>query len=254
MNPQMLLDQFLGPQTGAATGEKLRSATSVLSAQGAKGAVGGLAAGGLLGLLVGSKKARKAIGGFAGGAVGYGGAAALGALAHRAYQKWQDQKEQASPGAPNGGDQSETRHAAHGLSDPPSGSQFAPLMAAASDGGPFALALIRAMISAGNDDGHISQEESKSIVSHVSSLPLDANDKAFVLDALMNPSTLADIAELATDAEQATEIYLVSRMAIDPDHPAERAYLDDLARRLALPSELVTEIESQATARVPMAA
>ena len=110
------------------------------------------------------------------------------------------------------------------------------------------------MIAAANADGHISQDERKSIVSHLSSLPLDADDKAFVLDALMSPSTPEEIAGLATDIEQATEIYLVSRMAVDPDLPEERAYLDELAGRMALPSQLVAEIERQATASASLAA
>ena len=46
--------------------------------------------------------------------------------------------------------------------------------------------------------------------------------------------------------EQAAEIYLASRLAIDPDHPAEHAYLDALASRLSLPAELVAHLESQA--------
>ena len=121
MNPQKLLEQFLGPnvlgglggqqQGGSvpATRESQGSAparggigeliSGVLGgggqpAQGGGslggfsmpgGSLGGFAAGGLLGVLLGQKKIRN----MAGGLLGYGGAAALGALAHRAYQNWQ---------------------------------------------------------------------------------------------------------------------------------------------------------------------
>ncbi|MEM7045947.1 MAG: DUF533 domain-containing protein, partial [Pseudomonadota bacterium] len=78
--------------------------------------------------------------------------------------------------------------------------------------------------------------------------PLDAEDKAFIFDALSSPPSLQDIAGLAKGQEQAAELYLVSRVAIDPDHPAERAYLETLASRLSLPADLVGHLESQVTA------
>jgi len=255
MNPQTLLGQFLGPDTRAAAGDTLKSATSALSSPNAKVALGGVAAGGLLGLLVGSKKARKTAGKLAGGVVGYGGAAALGALAHRAYQNWQDQKAQPAPAQPG--------HAAHdpqpsaaqpASAPPPMPSQFDPTVIAGADGRPFALTLVRAMIAAANADGHIDAEERETILAHLATLQLDDEDKAFVFEALMSPSTVGEVAGLANGAEQATEIYLVSRMAIDPDDPAERHYLDDLARHLALPPDLVTELETQVKAQEPIAA
>ncbi len=275
MNPQSLLEQFLGPQSGAAANDKLRSATGALSGSSGKAALGGLAAGGLLGLLMGSKKTRKKVGKLAGGVVGYGGAAALGALAHSAYRKWQDQKaETASAGAahPAPGHAAPAQRAPASAPPPqssyvggPSAApalatpaadevRFAPSAAVGRDGRPFELALVRAMISAANADGHLCEEERKTIFSHMSSLNLDADDKSFVFEALMSPSSLEEIAGLADGVEQATEIYLVSRMAIDVDDPAERVYLDTLAQRLALPPELVAELEKQVTAQTTVAA
>ena len=256
MNPQTLLGQFLGPDTRAAAGDKLQSATTALSNPSAKVALGGVAAGGLLGLLVGSKKARKTAGKLAGGVVGYGGAAALGALAHRAYQKWQDQKAQAAPAGTGHAAQhpAASRAPATIAPTPPIAGRFDPETIVGADGRPFALTLVRAMIAAANADGHIDAEERKTILSHLGSLQLGVEERAFVFEALMNPSSVGEIADLANGAEQATEIYLVSRMAIDPDDPAERKYLDDLARHLALPADLVTELETQAIAQDPLAA
>jgi uncharacterized membrane protein YebE (DUF533 family) len=255
MNPQALLDQFLGSQTTAAAGEKLRSASKGLSSPNTKVALGGVAAGGLLGLLLGNKKARKKAGKLAGGVVGYGGAAALGALAHRAYQNWQDQKSQPVQAAP-----AQSPHTPSPPAPPPAGTlppvepRFDPTANVGADGRPFALTLVRAMIAAANADGHICEDERKAILSHLSDLQLDADDKSFVFEALMTPSTLDQIADLANGPEQATEVYLVSRMAIDPDDPAEKTYLDSLARRLALPPELVAELESQVKAQISIAA
>ena len=245
MNPQSLLDQFLGPDAAQRAGGAMESAKGKLANSGMTGVAGGLAAGGLLGLLLGNKKARKKVGKFAGGAVAYGGAAALGALAYRAYQNWQSgqQAPQAGPqGAPQGAPQPAPEQ-------PPAGSRFLPATAPAKDGKPFELALVLAMIGAANADGHIGPDEQRLIFDRVGELPLDAEDKAFVFDALGKPPSLQDIADLAEGPEQAAELYLASRLAIDVDHPMEQAYLEGLAHRLSLPAELVAHLESQVAAQ-----
>ena len=104
------------------------------------------------------------------------------------------------------------------------------------------------MIAAANADGHIGPDEQRVIFDQVGQLPLDAEDKAFVFDALAKPPSLQDIADLADGPEQAAELYLASRLAIDPDHPMEQAYLEGLANRLSLPPELVSQLEDQAAA------
>ncbi|MEO9903356.1 tellurite resistance TerB family protein [Nisaea sp.] len=206
--------------------------------------VGGLAAGGLLGVLLGNKKARKNVGKFAGGVVGYGGAAALGALAFRAYQNWQDGKSAQTPvtAAPNPGSSGSVPT----LPPPaPVGSKFDPAAAPAADGRSFELALVLAMIGAANADGHIDAEEQKLIFERVGATELEASEKGFVFDALAKPPSLQEVADFADGPEQGAEIYLASRLAIDPDHPMEQAYMEALAARLSLPAELVAHLESQ---------
>jgi uncharacterized membrane protein YebE (DUF533 family) len=44
--------------------------------------------------------------------------------------------------------------------------------------------------------------------------------------------------------EQGAELYLAARLAIDPDEPSERAYLDALAERLGLPAELRANLDA----------
>ena len=193
------------------------------------GALGGFAAGSLLGVLLGQKKVRK----MAGGAVGYGGAAALGALAYRAYQNWQ------------AGQQASQAPAAKVADAPQEGSRFAPVKGA--DGKPFALALIRSMIAAANADGHIGADEQKQIFEAASRAGLDAEDKAFIFDALQNPSSPAQIAALASGQEQAAELYLAARIAIDPDQPQEKAFLQNLSQSLAMPAALVAHLDAQVT-------
>ena len=251
MNPQGLLEQFLGPNTmqhntmqpdtmqnvGQSAGGALQTAKEKVSGSGMGGVAGGLAAGGLLGLMLGNKKMRKK----AGKVAGYGGAAALGALAYRAYQNWQTNKQAPAPQPVP-----QQQPAPVALEVPPADSKFVPANAPATDGKPFELALVTAMIGAANADGHITPDEQRMIFDKVGELPLDAEDKAFVFDMLSSPPGLQDIANLADGPEQAAELYLVSRLAIDPDDPIEQAYLEGLAHRLSIPPELVSHLDQQA--------
>jgi uncharacterized membrane protein YebE (DUF533 family) len=237
MNTKVLLEQFIGSRTSNSAVPAAQDSRGLERGSGFGGIAGGLAAGGLLGVLLGNKKARKKVGKLTGGLVGYGGAAALGALGYRAYQDWQTGKRVGAGESPP---------MSAPVQPPPAGSKFLPETAPAGDGRPFELALILAMIAAANADGHIGPEEQRLIFNQVGQLSLDAEDKAFVFDTLSEPPGLQDVASLASGPEQAAEIYLASRLAIDPDHPAEVAYLEALASRLRLPSELVAHLESQA--------
>jgi len=235
MNPESLLEQFFGKDAARSASDKFNVAKDRVADSGMGGVAGGLAAGGLLGLLIGNKKVRKTAGKMAGGVVGIGGAAALGALAYRAYQNWQD----------GGSPQSAPPSPSSPPPLPPASSKFIPSAAPARDGRPFELALVMAMIAASNADGHIDRDEQAMIFEKVGELPLDAEDKAFVFDKLSTPPSLQDIADLAEGPEQSAELYLASRLAIDPDHPMEKAYLEGLASRLSLPTELVQHLEEQ---------
>ncbi len=160
MNPQALLEQFLGPQAAQKASGAAQSAKSSMANSGLGGVAGGLAAGGLLGVLLGNKKARKKVGKLAGGVVGYGGAAALGALAYRAYQNWETKQPvpDAAP-APATSVPQAGGPAGYLPPPPPADSKFNVEAAPAKDGKPFELALVLAMISAANADGHIDSDE-----------------------------------------------------------------------------------------------
>jgi uncharacterized membrane protein YebE (DUF533 family) len=240
IDAQALLNRFLG--SGTAPGQALPAATEssglnsagglataarqVLGQGGVGGLAGAAAAGGLLSLLVGKKKGK------GGGMLSHGGAALLGALADRAFQNWQAGRQPAAAPAP----------APNAVAD----ARFLPAAAPAADGQPFELALIRAMIGAARADGHIDAEERRRIFTQVGQAGLDAEAKGFVFDALDAPIGVAEVAAAATTPEQASELYLVSRLAVDPDDPAERAYLEALAHRLKLPGELVAHLDRQA--------
>ncbi|MAY56408.1 MAG: protein YebE [Gammaproteobacteria bacterium] len=191
--------------------------------------VKGAAAGGILGLLVGNKKMRK----MAGGMIGYGGAAAAGALAYKAYQNWQQGKQVATAPVASPADMNNV--------DP----KFLPNADHSPASQSFSLTLITAMIAAAKADGHIDAQEQSTIFEQVEKMSLDAESKGFVFDALRKPVDLDALVASTQGIEQASEVYLVSRAAIDIDHPAERAYLEVLAHRLQLPAELVAHLDHQ---------
>ena len=239
IDAKSLLNQFLGSggvagaKRPGGVGDLAGTARQVLDrAGGAGGFVGGTAAGGLLGMLLGGKKGKK--GGALGGVLSHGGAAVLGAMAHRAYQDWQkgNTPAAAAPTTPRGPAAVEPG--------------FLPAPAPAADGQAFELALVRAMIGAAKADGHVDAAEQQRIFEQVGRLEMDAEAKAFVFDALAAPVSVTAIAAAADTPEQAAELYLASRLAIDPDQPAERAYLDALAHRLALPPGLAMRLDQQA--------
>jgi uncharacterized membrane protein YebE (DUF533 family) len=229
-NPQSLLDQFLGGQAGNTArgmGQSVKGALDQYSGSG--GFARGAAAGGLLGLLLGGK----GVGKMAGGALRYGGAAALGALALQAYQSYQQNKGAAPV--------SMTPEQFAKLSP-----QSLPHAQPAADGGSFQMVLIRAMIGAAKADGHVDQAEQQRLFGEIEKLGLSAEAKGVVFDLLAKPVDLGSITSAVATPEQGAEVYLASRLAIDPDVPAERAYLDALAARLELPAELRRQLDAHA--------
>jgi uncharacterized membrane protein YebE (DUF533 family) len=229
-DPKSLLDQFLGSQAGGSIRNAGQAAKGRLDQySGSGGFVRGAAAGGLLGLLLGGKGMRKA----AGGMLGYGGAAVVGALALKAYQNYQQQKA-AAPVTLTPEQFAEL------------GDKALPHSQPGADGAPFQLTLIRAMVGAAKADGHVDAAEQQRLFAEVERLELDAEAKAFVFDLLGKPTDLEAITGAVATPEQGAEVYLASRLAIDPDVPAERAWLDALAARLKLPAELRAQLDAQA--------
>ena len=239
MNYANLLDQFMGNQNTQDTPQTAPAQGSSLLNGNIPGIAGGVAAGGLIGLLVGNKKARKQIGKMTGGVVGLGASAALGALAHKAYSNWQSGQSVSSSGTQSPAVTSNTPQLDEAA--------FDPAKLKASDGAPFELAIIKAMIAAANADGHIDSKEQKAIFNALRDAPLASDEKSLVMDTLMDPPSVEEVAALANDPAQASEIYLASCLVIDLDHPREMRYLENLAGELSLPPELVQHLNQQAT-------
>jgi uncharacterized membrane protein YebE (DUF533 family) len=238
-DPQKLLDQFMGSN---AQNQDQNSGAPTHSGGGIpdafKGFGGGLAAGGLAGLLLGTKKGRK----MAGKAAKIGGVAVLGGLAYKAYNDWQASK----AGGPTAG-QSATEPAPQSpmknVTPEAEGTAFLP--APEAERNALGVKIIQAMIAAAKADGHIDTQEQQRIFGKFDEAGLGMEEKAFLMDELRKPLDIDAIVALADNTEQAVEIYAASCLAIDPDDPAEQAYLAMLSARLKLAPELKTNIETE---------
>ncbi|MBN2760564.1 MAG: tellurite resistance TerB family protein [Rhodobacteraceae bacterium] len=217
----------LGSQLGLGGGQAQGNAAQPQSGMNAGQLATGALAGGVLGLLIGNKKTRKMLGKGAGTALKVGGLAAVAGLAYTAYKR-----HQAGQAAP----------APQQVQLPPADSGFAPEQA---QGGANNLAqgVLVAMIQAAKADGHIDAEEHARIFGHLDTLGLDAEAKAFVVDELGAPLDMARVTAHATSPEVAAELYAASLLAMDPDTPEERAYLNRLAQALGLEAGLAMELE-----------
>ncbi len=232
MNIQNLLNQFVGTgETGSpssTSGRSVRDTIGNVTSQIPGGVAGGAAAGGIMALIVGNKSARK----FAGKAATYGGLAVLGGLAYKGYQNWKHNQtvEKAQTATVSDID---APHEAY-------------MPDAEAAGPPLELTLIKAMIAAAKADGHIDADEQTRIFDAVERMNLPADQKGIVFDYLRSDISAREIASAVTSLEHKSEVYLASCLAIDPDHPRERAYLDELAAALHLPEGLQDHLEVQA--------
>ncbi len=187
---------------------------------------------GAAGLAAGMLLSGGGLGKLVGNVAKAGAVAAVGGLAYSAWQNYQKNQQQAgaaSSGAPA-----------------PSQDAFVPPPQAAYQSEELGKTLVRAMIAAAKADGQIDAEEKDRIFKRLESMPLSAEEKAFVFDELASPLDIDAVVARADTPEHASEIYAASLVAMIPDSAAERAYLEALAYKLKLPSGLVAEIHRQA--------
>ncbi|MFP5411053.1 MAG: tellurite resistance TerB family protein [Gammaproteobacteria bacterium] len=220
MNIQSLLDQLLNAGQSALSGNAPQPGAP--SKPGYANFGTGMLAGGALGLLLGDKRVRK----FGGKALTYGGAAALGALAFRAYSNWQQQK--AAAGAAG--------------TPAPQPAQFLPAPASED----HSRAVLKALIAAAKSDGHIDARERGLIEQKLGGMADDPGLRRWIDEEVARPLDPAEVAAAAGSMEVATEMYLVSVLAVDSESFMERAYLDALATQLKLPADLKTQLETEA--------
>lgn len=194
-----------------------------------KGALGGAASGALVAMLM-SKKARKKLGSTV---VTAGGAAAVAGLGYYAYKKWQSHKTPQAQRPAN--------------AEPPAlHATPAPPPSALPINQSLALKILLAMVAAAGADGRIDPAEMDALLAAMDDARLTSHENAKLTATLNAPPSAEDVAELADDPEQASELYAASLAAIDLDTPAEDLYLRRLARALQLDHSLVQQLHSDA--------
>lgn len=108
--------------------------------------------------------------------------------------------------------------------------------------------MLKALIAAAKSDGHMDDAERGQVEEVLHRLNADPETRTWVDTELRRPVDPADVAAAATSPELAAEIYLASVLVVDDTTVMERAYLDELARRLQLAPGLKAELESRAAA------
>jgi uncharacterized membrane protein YebE (DUF533 family) len=109
-----------------------------------------------------------------------------------------------------------------------------------------AMLLIRAMIAAANADGEIAPEERERITSKLDQAGAGPDERAVLERELQNPRSVDQIVRDVDGPQTAEQVYLASRIAMNPDTAAERAYLDFLAARLNIPAERLSQLNAAA--------
>ena len=223
---------------------------------------GGLSGGGL-----GRKRYRYRHGGM-GDAIGRTvmspqGLTILGGLAIAAYEHYKGNKDSASAGQPVGPAQ------VGQPSPPPMPPPFMPpaapagslpgaapetpgsCVAGGADGRAAPLGeerariLITAMVSAAKADGTIDPEERARILGRLAERGAGDAERAFLEEEMARPLDMERLISQVHDPGLAAEVYAASLLAIDPDTPAEKAYLAMLAARLNLDPGMIRELESR---------
>ncbi|MGU3496282.1 tellurite resistance TerB family protein [Xanthobacteraceae bacterium A53D] len=224
---------FLGGQ-GGGLGDTIGG---LIRTHGASALSGGIA-GGLASQLFKGKNIKK----FGGTALKVGGAALVAGLAYKAYQNYQRNNGGAQASLPGAQPLPASVPTIGGYLPAPEGTAFLPK----GEETDRARLMLSAMIAAAKADGYIDAAEQEAIFGRLDDLALDAEEKGYVMDEMRKPLSIDALVAGATTPEAAIEVYTASVLAIDPDHPAEKAYLDMLAARLNLPPELTAQVRQTA--------
>ncbi len=130
---------------------------------------------------------------------------------------------------------------------------------------PQAMLAVRAVVYATRADGTVDAEEQAHITATMQQFFPGQDTGQLVQALLLEPLDVRAVVAGVGSMEQAEDVYAMSCMATGIDHPAERAYMNDLAAALCIPPERRDAIErgaaetrarlsAQTQAPAPMAA
>ncbi len=98
--------------------------------------------------------------------------------------------------------------------------------------------MLTAMIAAAKSDGHVDDTEMNMIVGKLKESGADAEASDWVLRELAKPLDVDALVAAVPNIEVGAQVYAASVLAITPDTPEEKSYLDKLATKLGLQPEV----------------
>lgn len=98
--------------------------------------------------------------------------------------------------------------------------------------------MLTAMIAAAKSDGHVDDTEVNMIVGKLKEAGADAEASDWVLRELAKPLNVDALVAAVPNIEVGAQVYAASVLAITPDTPEEKTYLDMLATKLGLQPEV----------------
>ncbi|WP_372624048.1 DUF533 domain-containing protein [Falsiroseomonas sp.] len=111
-----------------------------------------------------------------------------------------------------------------------------------------ALLMVRAMIAAAKADGAVDAAERSAIAGQLDAAGLSAEERDFVLADFDRPLTPEALAREASDPMLRARLYAAAFAAMGDVSPAERGWLDALARALKLDRQAAAAIEDRLSA------
>ncbi len=103
---------------------------------------------------------------------------------------------------------------------------------------------VQAMVNAAKADGRIDEDEMQKIVGELQEDGITQAERDHLLAEVRKPLNTAAIVGAVTNRQVAAQIYTASLLAIEVDTPAEKAYLQSLARDLQLDPQVIRQIHS----------
>ena len=109
----------------------------------------------------------------------------------------------------------------------------------------LAIRMIQVMVAAAHADGVMDAEEERAVLDRLRGADLSQEEKMFLLNELHQPKSLVALTDGISDPAVAKTMYMLAFAAIELDAEAERVWLDELASRLGISSEVQAFIEEQ---------
>jgi uncharacterized membrane protein YebE (DUF533 family) len=103
---------------------------------------------------------------------------------------------------------------------------------------------LKAMINAAKADGRIDEDEMQKVVGELQADGISEDEREYLLSEVRKPMCTDEIVRAVPNRQVAAQVYTASLLAIEVDTPAEKAYMQGLARDLNLDNQVVNQIHT----------